>query len=60
MDDILVPCPDIGYGEHAGEGVLIVIRENAGVLVVSNVDGPCHRLLVACDGGIEESPGVLY
>ena len=25
MDDILVSCPYIGYSEHAGQGVLIVV-----------------------------------
>ena len=39
MDDVLVFCPYICQGEHAGKRVLVVIREDAGVLVVSKFDG---------------------
>ena len=60
VDDILVPCPDIDNGQHAGKRVLIVVGKDAGVLVVGDVDGFCHNLLIACDGGIKEDSGILY
>ena len=59
MDDVFIARPNVGDGEHAGERVLIVIGENAGVFIVCAVDGPCHCLFVARRGGFEEGFGVL-
>ena len=39
MDDIFVASPDVSHGQHAGEGVLIVIGEDARVFIVSYVNG---------------------
>ena len=47
MDDVLVSCPDICQREHTGKRVLVVIREDAGVLVVGKFDGALHCLLIA-------------
>ena len=47
MDDILVSCPYLGNGEHASQGVFIVVGEDAGVFVMSYVNGACNGLLVA-------------
>ena len=47
MDNILVLRPDLGYGQNAGKRVLVVIGEDARVLVMGEVDGTCHGLLVA-------------
>ena len=39
MDDVLVARPNVSHGQHAGEGVLIVIGEDARVFIVSYVNG---------------------
>ena len=31
VDYILISCPNVGNGQHAGQGVLIVVGEDAGV-----------------------------
>ena len=54
VDDILILRPYIGYGQHTGKRVLVIIGENARVLVVGKVDGTCHGLLVAGYGGGEK------
>ena len=60
MDDVPIPCSDIGYGEHAGERVLIIVKENAGALIESNIDCLRHRLLVACNGDLKKVLRVFY
>ena len=60
MDDVFVLGPDIGNGKDAGKRVLIVVGEDAGVLIVGEVDGFRHGLLVARDGGSEKVSGILY
>ena len=57
MDDILVLRPYIGYRQHTGKRVLVVIGEDARVLVVGKVDGACHGLLIAGYGGGKKIPG---
>ena len=54
MDDIFVSCPYIGHAEHTSQGVLVVVREDAGVLIVSPVDGLGYSLFVAGDSGIKK------
>ena len=47
VDDVLVLRPDVGHGEHAGQGILVVVRENARMLVMSLINTFCHGLFVA-------------
>ena len=54
MDDVFIARPDVSHGQDAGEGILIVIREDARVLIVRHVDSPFHGLLIASNGGFEE------
>ena len=54
VEDVFVLCPDIRYGEHTGEGVLVVVGKNAGMLVMGLVDALRHGLLVAGESGGEE------
>ena len=60
MDDILVLSPNLGYGQYTGTRVLVVVGEDARVLVMGKVDGLSHGLLVARDGGREKILGILY
>ena len=39
VDDVFVARPNVGDSKHAGEGVLIVIGEDARVFIVSYVNG---------------------
>ena len=39
MDDVLVARPNVSHGQNAGEGVLIVIGEDARVFIMSHVNG---------------------
>ena len=57
MDDVLIARPNIGDGQDTGEGVLIIIGEDAGVLVMGLVDAFCHGLFVAGDSGGEKVLG---
>ena len=41
----------VGYGEHAGQGVLVVVGEDAGVLVVSGINTAADGLFVAVESG---------
>ena len=47
VNDILVPCPNICHRKYTGQGIFVIIGEDAGVLVMSLVDAFCHGLLVA-------------
>ena len=60
MDDVLVSGPYIGHGEHAGQRVFVVVGEDAGLLVVRQVDRLRHGLLVARQGGVKQSLGCGY
>ena len=51
MDDVLVLGPDIGDGKHTGKRVFIVVSENAGMLIMSQINALSHSLLVAGEGG---------
>ena len=54
MNNVLVLGPDIGDGEHAGKRVLVVVGQDAGVLIVGQVDGFSHSLFVAGESGFEK------
>ena len=54
VDDILVSCPYIGYGEHASQRVLVVVGQDARVLVVGEVNGLGNGCLVSCYGGVDK------
>ena len=54
MDDVLVARPNVGDRQDTGEGVLIVIGEDARVFIMSHVDGPRHCFFISSDGGSKE------
>ena len=54
VDNVFIARPNVGDGQHAGERVLIVIGENARVFIMRTVDGPCHCLFIASNGGFEK------
>lgn len=51
-DHIIVLGIIVGYAEHTGHRVLVVVRQDAGVLVVSGLDACRHSFLVAIEGGL--------
>ena len=38
MDDVIVARPNVSHGQNAGEGVLIIIGEDARVFIVRYID----------------------
>ena len=54
VDDVFISCPYKCHGEHTSQGVLVVVGENARILIVCDVDGLDHCILIARDGRIEE------
>ena len=60
VDDIFIPCPYICHCEHTSQGVFVVVGEDARILIMCDVDGLGHSILVARYGGVEEEFGVFY
>ena len=44
VNDVLILSPDICYRQYAGQRVLVVVGQDAGVLVVRQVDGTLYGL----------------
>ena len=54
MNHIFVLCPDIGNGKDTGKRVFVIICKDTRILVMGDVDGLRHGLLIAGDGGGEK------
>ena len=44
MDDIVVAGVIVGNGQHAGQGILIIVRKDAGVFVVGGIHATGHGM----------------
>ena len=55
VDDVFISCPYKCHSEHTSQGVIVVVGENARILIVCDVDCLGHCILFARDGRVEEN-----
>ena len=59
VEDVVAVGVVVGYGEHAGHGVLVAVLDEAGICRVGLSHHACHRLFVAAQGGLEKALRLL-